>query len=42
MAAASCHSLRRKTRTFRVQFDSDQEEQGTLCYTIQLMVAVGS
>lgn len=22
--------------------DSDQEEQRTLCYTIQLMVAVGS
>lgn len=41
-AAASCHSLKRRRRTCWGADDSGQEEQGALCYRIQLMVAVGS
>lgn len=41
-AAASCHSLKRRRRTCWVADDSEQEEQGALCYRVQLMVAVGS
>ena len=41
-AAASCHSLKRRRRTCWGADDSGQEEQGALCYRVQLMVAVGS